>query len=263
MATPTPKTRSGVVEYICIPHNSIANECIELTIRWLELSQKYTIHTTTSTKIDVRVRGALYCHDLKMHEAEVSTSFSQGMLIGQQHEGGVGAGMNVNEYDGAKDIDEAFQWRYDWGAGDQQVLSFPVIMKDLSRDASVLLQVVKSSDEVLYTSKLELFDMHGKLKHGLQKVSLLTNNNNHNKMNQDEKWKATLVVEELGQKEGRDWLDDLTLQACRNVVSGSFGVDESFLVVDLPTFPVPIVWEEVRVIDSNRIVYVIFMFNFV
>lgn len=91
----------------------------------------------------------------------------------------------------------------------KNVLVLPVRYRDLSRDATISLQVITTGGELVATTHCTLWDQRGKLKMGLHRLKLLQGFNNmidnretcrdEEYSEEDEKWNASLIIDQLDQ----------------------------------------------------------------
>ena len=137
-----------------------------------------------------------------------------------------------------------------------QVLQLPIRWRDLPRDATLAFDIISAGDVVVHKTSLRLFDTYGRLKTGLQKLVL----EGCEADDEDQVWNAKHTLNQLehlsskpafGQKQSIPWLDEITRQHCHKVLAHakedearSIASPQLYLVVELPTFDVPILHEE-------------------
>jgi phosphatidylinositol 3-kinase len=137
-----------------------------------------------------------------------------------------------------------------------QVLQLPIRWRDLPRDATLKFDIIAAGDAVIHKTSLEFFDTYGRLKTGLQRVMLDDCEEDDN----DRVWKSKQTLDQLeylslkpsfGQVQSIPWLDDITRQHCHKVMANaqddaikSVAPPQLYLLVELPTFDVPILHEE-------------------
>mmetsp|Transcript_24372 Transcript_24372/g.40400 ORF Transcript_24372/g.40400 Transcript_24372/m.40400 type:complete len:859 (+) Transcript_24372:93-2669(+) len=136
-----------------------------------------------------------------------------------------------------------------------QILQLPIRWRDLPRDASLSFDVISAGD-VVHKTSLQFFDTYGRLKTGLQRVMLDDCQEDHD----DRVWKAKQTLNQLehlspkpafGQIQSIPWLDDISRQHCHKVLAiekeaehKSIEPKQLYLLVELPTFDVPVLHEE-------------------
>jgi phosphatidylinositol 3-kinase len=137
-----------------------------------------------------------------------------------------------------------------------QILLLPIRWRDLPRDATLSFDLIYAGEIVTHSTSLRLFDTFGRLKTGLQKLMLDGCEPDHD----DRVWNANYTLNQLdhlspnptfGRKQAVPWLDEMTRQHCHKVLarskdeeSKSVLLQQRYLIVELPTFDVPILHEE-------------------
>lgn len=136
-----------------------------------------------------------------------------------------------------------------------QVLQLPIRWRDLPRDTFLSFEVIAAGNEVIHRSSLKLFDTYGRLKTGLQRVLL----DESTRSEDDIVWKAKKTLNQLehvtskpafGQTQSVPWLDDMTRQHCHKILAQAKEEEKSvtppsvYLIIELPTFDVPVLHEE-------------------
>lgn len=137
-----------------------------------------------------------------------------------------------------------------------QVLQLPIRWRDLPRDATLVFNVISSGERDGHHASMRVFDTFGRLKTGLQKLVL----DGFDDDDEDRVWDAKRTLNELdhlsakpsfGRKQSVPWLDEITRQHCYKVLArakdeeqNSIAPPRLHLLVELPTFDVPILHEE-------------------
>lgn len=160
-------------------------------------------------------------------------------------------------------------------------LQLPIRWRELPRDAYLRFEIL-SGDSVQYRGTLPLFNRYGKLITGLQKVAMTTDAldaRNYgltpfpttlgagDKQDDDQGWIASWILDDINRREDRSkpypthfreiatvpWLDSLARERCMDILeetaveSDLDVIDDTSLatlIVELPTFDIPILYEE-------------------
>jgi len=145
-----------------------------------------------------------------------------------------------------------------------QMLQLPIRWRDLTRNATLLFEVLIAGDVVKYRTSLKLFDMNGRLNTGLQRLMLDSSKDAVD----DPVWNAKYTLNKLnflsskpsfGQIQSTPWLDEITRQHCHRIlandkVEGSHSMlpEQLYMIVELPNFEVPILHEETHYQSQNH-----------
>lgn len=138
-----------------------------------------------------------------------------------------------------------------------QILLLPIRWRDLPRDVTLSFDLISAGDIVVHNTSLRLFDTFGRLKTGLQRLML----DGCEADRDDQVWNAYHTLNQLehlapnptfGRKQAVPWLDEITRQHCHKVLARSKDEEsksmllppQRYLMVELPTFDVPILHEE-------------------
>jgi phosphatidylinositol 3-kinase len=161
-------------------------------------------------------------------------------------------------------------------------IHLPIRWRDLPRDAYLLFEILGGTQVVVYQGTMPFFSRYGKLATGLQKVTVQAgplDTRNHGLMplvgrkdhdddiDDDPVWKASYILDQLNKRDERPpatatqfgeiasvpWLDGLLRERAMEVLEDAPGrdtlplIDDSStasLIVELPTFDIPIMHEE-------------------
>jgi len=151
------------------------------------------------------------------------------------------------------------------------VVELPIRWKDLPRDASIGFELLDAAtDEILYGGRMSLFQDYGRLCSGIQKVTLHRGSScdDLSKSNADDsKWKASTLLHDIMRKQqdhcrinfgdapSVPWLDALALQRVRDILHHAdennrlpllchHNLDKAEVILEMPAFSVPVVYEE-------------------
>lgn len=179
---------SGHIRKLCIPHSSVGSDCflrcsVHSVLQPLSsISSEELYHPdnirlspiSTSELVlkrhekerilnnayeEIRVTATVHAMGLPLHPSPATTrpSSTSGRMIRSP-------GLSFPETNSDKPSSRTYEW--------DEVLQFPILWKDLTRDACIAFNVLDSADNLLWGTTFCLFDKNGLFRTGLQKIKL-------------------------------------------------------------------------------------------